>query len=609
MFCFAPESLPLLYKPANQKDGFLSLKKFVMKVVTVVFKLLLLVSSGRSTAQTVTAEIKLNQLGFYPAGPKIAVVNANAATDVFSVLSTNGNDTVYRGRLGKIKQSANSATKTRLADFSSLGKKGTYYVYVRGLGNSYPFSIHGSVHQPAAVASLKGFYYQRVSMPLEEKYAGKWKRAAGHPDTAVLIHPSAASPQRAAGSIISTPGGWYDAGDYNKYIVNSGISMGTLLSAYEDFPAYFDTLKTNIPESGDAIPDILNEVIYNLRWMLAMQDPNDGGVYNKNTNAAFDGMVMPGITKAPRYVVAKSTPATLDFAAVTAQAARILKQFDKTLSGLSDSCLSASVKAWKWAQQFPDLSYDQNNINKTFEPKITTGAYGDRKFTDERFWAAVELLITTGDELYVPLVSANITEPMSLPTWGNVQMLGNFTLLRHQKQVSKNISRSVELMKKKFTEFADEYVAAVSSNAFATVMGKSPKDFNWGSNSNAANQGIILINAYLITNNKKYADAALSNLDYILGRNATGYSFLTGIGSKTPMHPHHRPSVADGIPEPVPGLLAGGPNPGMQDRSHYDFTEPETAYTDVDDSYASNEIAINWNAPLVYLANAIENLY
>jgi endoglucanase len=188
-------------------------------------------------------------------------------------------------------------------------------------------------------------------------------------------------------------------------------------------------------------------------------------------------------------------------------------------------------------------------------------------------------------------------------------MLGNFTLLRHQRKVSKNISRSVELMKKKFTEFADEYVAAVSSNAFATVMGKSPKDFNWGSNSNAANQGIILINAYLITNNKKYADAALSNLDYILGRNATGYSFLTGIGSKTPMHPHHRPSVADGIPEPVPGLLAGGPNPGMQDRSHYDFTEPETAYTDVDDSYASNEIAINWNAPLVYLANAIENLY
>ena len=154
-------------------------------------------------------------------------------------------------------------------------------------------------------------------MPLEEKYAGKWRRSAGHPDDVVLVHASAATKERPEGAVISTPGGWYDAGDYNKYIVNSGITMGTLLSAYEDFPAYFKTLHTAIPESSDAVPDILNEVIYNLRWMLTMQDPNDGGVYNKCTNAAFDSMVMPGITKAPRYVVQKGTAATLDFAAVT----------------------------------------------------------------------------------------------------------------------------------------------------------------------------------------------------------------------------------------------------------------------------------------------------
>jgi len=140
-------------------------------------------------------------------------------------------------------------------------------------------------------------------------------------------------------------------------------------------------------------------------------------------------------------------------------------------------------------------------------------------------------------------------------------------------------------------------------------MGDSVKDFNWGSNSNAANQGIALINAYFITKDKKYINGALSNLDYILGRNATGYSFLTGIGSHSTMHPHHRPSVADGIEEPVPGLLAGGPNPGRQDKcSGYQHFEPETTYLDDACSYASNEIAINWNAPLVYLANAIEAL-
>src|SRR3569832_2234685 len=98
--------------------------------------------------------------------------------------------------------------------------------------------------------------------------------------------------------------------------------MGTLLSAYEDFPAYFNDLVTHIPESRDKVPDLLNEVLYNLRWMFTMQDGYDGGVYHKCTNAAFDGMVMPGVTKAPRYVVLKGTAATLDFAAVMAQSSR-----------------------------------------------------------------------------------------------------------------------------------------------------------------------------------------------------------------------------------------------------------------------------------------------
>jgi endoglucanase len=154
----------------------------------------------------------------------------------------------------------------------------------------------------------------------------------------------------------------------------------------------------------------------------------------------------------------------------------------------------------------------------------------------------------------------------------------------------------------------DDYVDSIQSNAFKTVMGGHRQDFVWGSNANAANQAILLINAYLISHKKTYLDAALSNLDYILGRNATGYSFVTGVGIKHTMHPHHRPSVADSIVEPVPGLLAGGPNPGRQDGCHYDYFEPETSYTDLDCSYASNEIAINWNAPLVYLANAIEAL-
>lgn len=560
-----------------------------------------------SFSQTVTDRIKLNQVGFYPNARKMAVVTGEISGNDFYIATTNLRDTVFRGKLSEEKQSAYSSTKTRIAVFSSFAGKGSFVVAIPGVGTSYVFEINDSVNKNVGRAVLKGYYYQRVSMPLEEKYAGKWHRSAGHPDTAVYIHPSAATKQRPAGTIISTPGGWYDAGDYNKYIVNSGITMGTLLSAYEDFPDYFKSLKTNIPESNN-VPDILNEIIYNLRWMLTMQDPNDGGVYNKCTNAAFDGMVMPGVTQLPRYVVQKGTAATLDFAAVTAQAARILSNYKTQLPGLSDSCLTASKRAWAWSLQNPALIYDQQEMNTKFKPEITTGGYGDRSFKDEWLWASAELFITTKDKTYFDVFNKYITERVALPSWNNVGMLAYYSMLRFHKVIPSFAENDLKIMKAKVLDMANGYIEKVSENAFATVMGQTVRDFNWGGNANAANQGILLINAYMLTGDKKYVDYALTNLDYLLGRNATGYCFVTGIGSKSPMYPHHRQSVADGVTDPVPGLLVGGPNPGMQDHTKYEFTEPETAYSDNSAAYASNEIAINWNATMVYLVNAIEAL-
>jgi endoglucanase len=578
------------------------------KLIKINSLCLFILFSFQIKAQSLTENIRINQVGYYPNAPKVGVFVDKTEVNSFFITTPNFKDTIYRGTLSEPMQSKNSSLVTRIADFSGLQKQGLYVMIIPEIGHSYPFKIGNKIHHDAAVASLKGYYYQRISMPLEAKYAGKWARPAGHADTEVLIHPSAATNQRPAGTKIASPGGWYDAGDYNKYIVNSGITMGTLLSAYEDFTPYFDKLNTNIPESGDKVPDLLNEIIYNLRWMLTMQDPNDGGVYNKCTNADFDGMdKKPGETTLPRYVVQKGTAATLDFAAVAAQASRILKKYNKQLPGLSDSCLVAAKHAWQWALQHPDLAYNQDKINQQYEPKITTGGYGDGKFTDEWFWAASELYVTTKDEQYYKTITEQSNHVISLPTWNQVFMLGCYTLVRHGQNL-KTHRIDIEAIKKKIVTFADTYLPAVKENAFQTVMGQNPKEFNWGSSSNAANQGILLINAYFITKDEKYINYALTNLDYLLGRNATGYSFLTGIGSKSPMHPHHRPSVADNVVEPVPGLLAGGPNPGRQDGCQYEFTEPETAYTDHDCSYASNEIAINWNAPMVYLAAAMEAL-
>jgi len=149
----------------------------------------------------------------------------------------------------------------------------------------------------------------------------------------------------------------------------------------------------------------------------------------------------------------------------------------------------------------------------------------------------------------------------------------------------------------------------VENQAFNTVMGKSAKDFMWGSSSHAANQGIALLQVYKINADKRYLAGALGNLDYLLGRNATGYSYLTGFGNKQVMFPHHRQSVADGIVEPISGFLSGGPNPGQQDKCDgYPSKIADESFLDVSCSYSTNEIAINWNAPMVYLTAAIEAL-
>ncbi|MES2645938.1 MAG: glycoside hydrolase family 9 protein [Bacteroidota bacterium] len=556
-----------------------------------------------------TDSIRINQLGYYPKAQKIAILTGVPAETDFYIVGDEKNDTVWSAKSGPLVQSKNSSIKASEVYFTALEKEGNYKIIVPLLGASYPFTIKTNVIAPAAVAALKGFYFIRSNTPLTAKFAGKWARPAGHADTEVLVHPSAATDKRPAGTIISTPGGWYDAGDYNKYIVNSGISMGTLLSAYEEFPSYFKLLKTNIPETGNGVPDILNEALYNLRWMFTMQDPDDGGVYNKCTNAAFDGMVMPGVTRLPRYVVQKGTTATLDFVAVMAQASRIFAAYKKQLPGLSDSCLKAALYAWDWAGKNPAMEYNQNSMNRMMhKPAISTGGYGDKNFGDEWLWASAEMYVTTKDEAYYKLIARNINNPLTLPTWNNVFALAFYTLSRNENTVSPIHAGDIKTIKTAIINMADSYKDHYKENAFRTVMGLTPKDFNWGSSSNAANQGILLINAYKLSGKLTYLDAALTNVDYLLGRNATAYSFLTGVGSKTPMHPHHRPSVADGIEEPVPGLLSGGPNPAKQDSCNYLFSEPETAFSDTDCSYASNEIAINWNAPAVYLFNALEAL-
>ncbi len=550
--------------------------------------------------------IRLNQVGYYSDAPKYAIA-VNCNSDEFSILSADTEELIYTGTVEPSKTWEFSGEQVRLIDFTAVREPGKYVIGVEDLGTSYPFEISDYVHQELARSAIKSYYFTRASTPILEEYGGQWKRPAGHPDTLVYVHPSAATDMRPVNTIISAPKGWYDAGDYNKYIVNSGISTYTILALYEHFSEYFQDFKTNIPESSNTVPDLLDEALWNIRWMLAMQDTSDGGVYHKLTTANFSGAVMPHRTTSKRYVVQKSTPATLNFAAVMAQASRIFRNFNDTFPEFSDSLLNAAVDAWQWARQHPDIRYNQSQMNQQFNPDVYTGEYGDGDFKDEFQWAASELFISTKEDSFL-----NEHHPLSgwfdVPGWGSVRSLGLYSLVHHRSEIGFAVDTTA--LKNTLINLGNRFRQEADRSAYRVSIGQSSWHFTWGSNGIAANLGMALIQVFQLTGDSSYVEAALHNLDYLLGRNAVGYCFVTGQGDHSTMNPHHRPSQADGIPEPIPGLLAGGPNPAKQDGcSNYLGDDPANSYSDTWCSYASNENCINWNAPLSYLSGAIEAIY
>jgi len=435
--------------------------------------------------------------------------------------------------------------------------------------------------------AVKWFYYQRASMALESSFAGQWNRAAGHTNATVKLHNSTG----ASGTINSSKG-WYDAGDYGRYIVNSGITTYTLLSLYEHFPNYFKSLKWNIPADG-SLPDLLAEIKWNLDWMLTMQ-ASDGSVYHKLTSLGFPGDVMPAQDNSELYVIGKSAEAAFDFAGVMAVASRVYKPFD---ASYASKCLEAAKKAYSWGS-------NNMNVHFTANPSdVSTGAYEGNNATDEKLFAATELAIATGDGSYK---QSGSTEYISY--WGDMKGIATYGKATHASVFSDAGEAKQNILKT-----ADEFVSRTKSG-FGVVMAKD--DFVWGSNAVASNQGVWLLHAYYLTGDEKYYTAALKVLDYLLGKNPLDISFVTGFGTKSPMHPHHRPSTSDGVTDPIPGMLVGGPQPGGEDVgsaaewkcSDYRTGQAATAYTDQQCSYATNEVAINWNAPLAYLAGALEAL-
>ena len=552
-----------------------------------------------------SSDIRLNQLGFSPMQEMTATIvlpDSTAEANAVFILNEN-NDTVWSGVPAVTMKNPISGKSCQIVDFSALDTVGTYTMYLKdgqGKISNVKFQISNRPYRELTRSALRAYYHQRASMATEEPYAEGYARPAGHPDDHVLVHASAATPERPEGTVISSPEGWYDAGDYNKYIVNSGFTMGVL--------GHFGYSLSHSSASNRQCPDMLSEAMYNIRWMMTMQDL-DGGVYHKLTEPDFEGFIRPDQCKKTRYVVMKTTAATLDFAATMAMAARIYAPFDEAFCAQAKE---AAVKAYQWALAHPAVYYDQPKMNAQFKPEITTGAYDDFDVNDEFYWAEIELYLLTGDEQYKANIGSharNIANTLAqdgkyyLPaTWGNVAELAYLDLLMHGKTGANAL-----------LEHLKPYIDDVETSVFRSPYGNRESDFFWGCNSEGCCwRGIECLYAYRLTGEEKYRINAERCLNYILGQNATGYCYVTGFGTKPTAHPHHRLSYSH--PKgTLPGFLAGGPNPAQQDAQTDGVKYPkdvpaDESYLDYQPSYASNEVTINWNVTLFALAAGIDAL-
>jgi endoglucanase len=512
----------------------------------------------------------------------------------FLVRRSAGDAVALRGQLSATQPDADSGDDVQIADFSKLEESGRYYLEVPGVGRSWNFSIGADVYRRTYYLAMRSYYGQRcgTAVDLGPEFPG-FRHDACHLEGAWHASSGKTGPR-------ISHAGWHDAGDYGRYVVNSSISTGTLLWTWEMFGARVSPTKLDIPESGNGTPDILSEIKWNLEWMLSMQD-EDGGVWPKQTSDRFCGFIMPEKDTLVSYVIGtgrepyKTSCATADFAAVMAIAARAFRPFDRAYA---DRCLAAARKAWGWVEKHPDVTFRN-------PPGIGTGVYDDANCADERLWAAAELWRTTGEAPYENYFLAHYAEFHPAATrpqwWANVSNLAQWTYVLGG---GKNAA-AIGAIRQESLAAADQIVERTGANGYRVSLARI--DYDWGSNGNVANYGMQLVVANAFHPDSRYRHAALENLHYLLGRNTFSLSFVTRVGENPYRHPHHRPSAADKNLGAWPGLLSGGPNPGRGDAAARKLPAdlpPAKMYVDDEGSYSTNETAINWNAPLVFLLAA-----
>jgi endoglucanase len=555
-------------------------------------------------------QVRVNQLGYLPGLPKHATMVSDSERPVPFVVRDRSGSVVYSGlsQPWAIRPEPTSGVKVHVLDFTGFSMTGAGLRIEAPPHRSHPFEVTSRLYDRLAADALSFFYVLRSGTPIVDSVVPGYGRPAGHAgrrpnrgDLAVRAWTGVAAEQLYPGwrceGVFNVTGGWYDAGDYGKYVTSGAIAAWQLLSTQ------YLLHKAESARISELAPTIEDECRWQLDWLLRMRVP-DG---NPLAGMAFHRVhgtqwsPIPGWAHedaTERVLHRPSTGATLQVAAVTAQGARQFRSADPAYAA---TLLNAARTAYEAAQRHPLLIAPDDHA------QFGGGPYADDRLEDDWYWAAAELWLATGDHHYgqrllsSPERSRDVFEltGFDFDSVSSPARL-DLALLDRDLDDHEQVINSVRLA-------ADRLVELQGQQPWGQPY--APSDgWGWGSNGRILNNLVVIAVAHLVSGLPRYAAAVAEGMDYLLGRNALGQSYITGYGTDYTRHQRTRQfghDIDPAFPAAPPGALAGGansrPSPDFPYDSRLRGLPPQCCYLDEPTSEVTNDICIRWNAPLVWI--------
>lgn len=428
--------------------------------------------------------IYVNQLGYIPQSVKVAVFSGKELPERFHVVRKDTGEIVYTGYLEDNGYYDDTQEYNSYGDFTDFCEPGTYYIEAPIIGRSYSFMIGEDLYQDIFKEACRQYYYNRCGMTLTRQYAGEKGHNACHTGRALLREDISVS--------IDVSGGWHQDESGSKVVEPAARSIAILLLAYELYGDSF-TDDMGIPESGNDIPDILDEVRYEVEWLLKMQDDATGAVYSGVTvyeQGAGRGSVS--------YVEPADLEAARAFAMVLAKFSYLYQYFD---TAYATECLKAADRAWRYAQ-----------LNEEEEDK--TSAW--------KFAAAAELYKASGKQECNWYLSEYLSQEDYEENMDEVIFLGCVAYISTKQSVK--IPLCEEIINILMTK-AENISEAARNSAFLT-----------GGNEEQDNNQELLLNMMYMTlvnhiiSNHEYENIIENHLHYFSGRNKKAISYIDDVG-------------------------------------------------------------------------------